>query len=333
MPLDLEQLKSARRILSRYLPPTPLFPSPSLQEVTGGETLLKLELFQPIRTFKVRGALVKCHILRRSGWQGPVIAASAGNHGMGVAYAARLLGQKATIFVPRGASPAKLSGITSLGAQVVEMGQTYQEAFERAFDIAQKEDVPFVHAFDDPWIVAGQGTIGLELADKEFDEVYVPMGGGGLISGVGLALKLLRPEVKVIGVGAKASPAMARALKKGELVKIPIPKTIADGLTPRVVCDLTLSIARTVVDEVVEVDDDLLVRAMGLLLERERLLVEPSGAAPLAACLARPPQGRAALILSGGNISFDQAVKLLKRRERRGKALNGAHPLPPTGTP
>ncbi len=283
----LSDVLAAQARLARYLVPTPLQPSVAAREVVGGDVLLKLEMFQPIRVFKIRGALNRILHLREEGHSGGVVTASAGNHGMAVAYAAERFGMPATVCVPENGNQAKVRAIRRLGARVVADGVDFQAATENADRIARDEGFTFVHAYDDIDVVAGQATLGMELLlqPQAFDSVVVPIGGGGLLGGVSLAIKRHRPEVKVYGVAMSGADSMVRSLAAGHVVALDHVRTIADGLSPRRPSDLTLSLVRRYVDDVVVIDDTDLFAALHLLLFEEHLVVEPSGAATLAALI------------------------------------------------
>ena len=302
--VHLDDVVAAQSRLSQYLTPTPLQPSTAAREAVGTDVLLKLEMFQPIRVFKIRGALNRILRLRAQGLTGGVITASAGNHGLAVAYAADRFGLQATICVPESGNQAKVRAITRLGARVVPKGQDFQGAVENAQRIAAAEGLTFVHAYDDPDVIAGQGTLGLELTDQGgFDAVLLPIGGGGLLGGASLALKERMPDVKVYGVAMSGADSMVRSLAAGKVVELPAVHTIADGLSPRGPSDLTLALAQRYVDDVVVIDDQDLYAALRLLLYEEHLVVEPSGAATLAALMrlgAHRFGERPVAVLSGG---------------------------------
>jgi threonine dehydratase len=308
-------VEEAWALLGAELPPTPTFPSPGLSETVGVEVWVKFEVFQPIRTFKVRGAWTRLRRAVAEGDRRPVVTASAGNHGLAVAYAARRQGRPATVYVPVGANAAKVAAIRAEGATVVAVGRDYQEAAAAA--CRERPDDLFVHAFDDPWVIAGQGTTALELVRQaDVDTVFVAVGGGGLIGGMALWLKSHRPDVRVVGVEMRGADAMARSLAQGRVVELPGVATIADGLAPRAVSERTRILAERYVDELLLIDDDALWPAMDLYLTKERVLAEPSGAASLAGLLARPDlvRRRAAVVLSGGNVPPDLVAELLRRR-------------------
>jgi threonine dehydratase len=312
-------VERAAEDLHAHLSPTPLQLSRAFTEKAGCRVYLKIESIQPIRAFKVRGALNK--LIRMSSTQrsAGVITASAGNHGMGVAYAAAVYGTPATVYVPEAANQFKVEAIRRLGAHVVAAGRSYSEAYAEAL-LGQKETgATFVHAYDDPDVVAGQGTIGLELLTDldHFDTALVPVGGGGLIGGIALYLKEKKPGIKVVGVEPAAADAMRRSLEAGQIVTLDRVISIADGLAASAPGKLTFELARRYVDEVVLVQEDEMLRAIRLLFEWEHLLAEPAGAAALAALLNhyRPsPNEKVVVILSGGNVTDEVMLRALKTR-------------------
>lgn len=303
-----EDVARAEPIVRRAFPPTPLLEAPRLSARVGAEVWIKLESTTPIRAFKIRGALVKLEAIPQA--RG-VITASAGNHGLAVAWAARAHGKPATVIVPEGANPQKVAAMRAIGARVEAHGADYQAAHEHSLVRAAEHDLVPVHAYDDPWIIAGQGTVAREL--PPCDTLIASIGGGGLIAGLSVAWKGARPS----GEGATAQPrrlygveptgadAMARSFEAGRLVTLDRVTTIADGLGARRPSPLTLRLARAGVDEVVRVEDADLKEAMRVLLEEERLVSEPAGAACVAALLVRPSLavGRTVVVLSGANVS------------------------------
>jgi threonine dehydratase len=314
--LELEQMRRAEGIVRRYFPPTPLVGAPRLSEALGAEVTLKLDCFTPIRTFKLRGALNKLQALVDAGLPGGVVTASAGNHGLAVARAARLFGRPAVICVPEGANPQKIALIAAEGARVVEVGQDYQAAFEHCLTIAEAEGLAVLHAYDDPDVIAGQSTVGLELADSglAFDTVLMGIGGGGLISGVSSALAVLRPEVKVVGVQPEGADSMIRSLAAGKIVALDKVVTIADGLGARMPGQHTLAITARHVDRVLSVSDDDLMQALRLLLRAERIAAEPAGAAGLAALLRHGvgDLGKIVIVVSGANVADTVFARMLE---------------------
>ena len=278
---------------------------------------LKLESVQPVRSFKVRGALNKVLSLDPAGRAAGVITASAGNHGQGVACAARAFGIPATVHVPEGANPLKVQAMERLGAQVVFGGANYQEAFNHALDAQKRSGASLVHAYDDEQVIVGQGTIGVELLTQldAFDTVVVPVGGGGLIAGIATYLKARRPEVRVIGVEPEGADAMTRSLAGGEPVRLEQVTTIADGLAASAPGRLTFEIARRCVDRMILVTETELLDAVRLFFEWEHLLAEPAGAAAMAAvmCHLKPEPGeRVVVLLSGANVSAEVMARALR---------------------
>jgi len=312
-PADVER---AARHLREHLQPTPLQHSQAFSDRAGCRVYLKLESFQPVRSFKLRGALNKLMRLTPERRAAGVITASAGNHGMGVAYAAGEFGVPATVYVPETANPYKVESVKRLGARVVAAGRSYSEAYADAVAEQQKTGATFVHAYDDPDVVAGQGTIGLELLEdlEELDTVVVPIGGGGLIGGIALYLKSRRPAIRVIGVEPTGADAMRRSLEAGRIVTLERVSTIADGLAASAPGQLTLDLAQRYVDEVMAVEDDEMVESIRLLFEWEHLLAEPAGAAALAALLKRPWERneRVVVIVSGANVTNEVLLNALQ---------------------
>jgi threonine dehydratase len=317
--ITAEAVERAAADLGRYLLPTPLQYSRAFTAKAGCHVHLKIETTQPIRAFKVRGALNKILRLHPEQRSVGVITASAGNHGQGVAYGAQVFGVPATVYVPDTANQLKVEAIKRLGARVVSAGRVYQEAYLEARREQEATQATFVHAFDDPDVIAGQGSIGVELrADvPEMDTVLVPVGGGGLISGIAVYLKSVLPHVRVIGVEPAGADAMTRSLAAGHIVQLDRVATSADGLAASAPGRLTFELAQRYVDEMIVVEESELMRAIRLYFEWEHLLAEPAGAAALAALLYhyRPaPQERVVLVLSGANITDEVMLQALKAR-------------------
>lgn len=315
-PEDIEQ---AAVDLLAFLRPTPLQASPAFTDKTRCHVYLKVETIQPIRTFKVRGALNKLAHMSAEQRTAGVITASAGNHGLGVAYAAATFHAPATVYVPKTANQFKIEAIRRLGAKVVAAGRNYHGAFLQATEAQQESGATFVHAYDDPRVIAGQGTIAAELVHDldDFDTVLVPVGGGGLISGIALYLKAKRPRTRIIGVEPAGADAMRRSLEAGSIVSLDRVDTIADGLAASTPGKLTFDIVSRCVDEIVIVQEEEMLRAIRLLFEWEHLLAEPAGAAALAALLYhhRPaPNEKVVVILSGANVTDEVLLRALKSR-------------------
>src|SRR5215472_11717900 len=270
LPVTAEAIEAAAAELRPHLPPSPLQYSRAFTAKSGCHVFLKIEGVQPTRSFKVRGALNKLIRMAPDQRAAGVITASAGNHGQGVAYAAQTFGVPATVYVPDNANPLKVQAIRRLGSRVVHFGRSYNEAYLEARRAQEAGGATFVHAFDDPDVVAGQGTVAVELLRQleeqaaGADTVLVPVGGGGLVSGISLYLKARRPDVRVLGVEPSGADALTRSLEAGPL---------------------TLGIARACVDGMIRVEESEMLRAIRLFFEWEHLLAEPAGAAALAALL------------------------------------------------
>jgi threonine dehydratase len=288
------------------LQPTPLELSRHLSRAYGRPIYLKLEVFQPIRTFKIRGAVSRFSGLARSGHHGPVVTASAGNHGLAVAWCGDRWGYPVHVFAPEGANPAKLDAIRLYGGQIHLGGAGYDQAAAAAIAFAKEQGWPFIHGFDDPEIIAGQGTIGVEMAAQaDIGTVIAGVGGGGLLGGIAASYARKRRRPQMIGVEPTGAASMQAALKAGHPVALQQVSTIADGLAPGQVSARTLRLFQASVDQVITLPDDALWPALTHFLAVEHLVVEPSGAAPLAALIAQPDlgSGALALIVSGGNIA------------------------------
>jgi threonine dehydratase len=288
---------------------TPLQASDTFTKLTGTNLFLKIESLQRTGSFKVRGAFVKLNMLTKEQCKYGVIAASAGNHAQGVAYAASKKDISCTIIMPNNASPAKVAATRSYGAKVVLRGSDYDECWSATQELAKAEGRTIIHAFDDSQIISGQGTIGLELLEDlpDIDEVYLPVGGGGLAAGTAIAIKSKKPNVKIIGIESKAFPAMKESLDKGHLTAIRSGYTIADGIAVKAPGKLTFEIASRYLDDIMTVDDSSIVKTMFLLMERAKLVVEPAGAASLAYLLSNGhgrKDKRTVSILTGGNVDM-----------------------------
>jgi len=304
----IDDIFKARDLFDDSVRKTPLQRSATFSKFIGTNVFLKLESLQMTGSFKVRGAYVKLNTLADEKRKKGVIAASAGNHAQGVAYAASRKGVSCTIVMPKNASPAKIAATRSYGAEVILRGMNYDESWVAAQDIAGK-DRTIIHAFDDEQVIAGQGTIGLEILEdlNYIDQIYLPIGGGGLAAGIAIAVKSRRPDIKIIGVESKAFPAMKQSLMKGSLQKIEAGFTIADGISVKSPGELTYKIASKYLDDIVLVEDSAIVRTMFLLMERMKLVVEPAGAASLAYLLSNGHHDNnrnIVSILSGGNVDM-----------------------------
>src|SRR5437588_5985498 len=318
-PLSSAAVEEAAAGLRRYLDPTPLQYSPAFSQKVGCHVHLKVETVLPIRAFKVRGALNKLIRMHPEERSVGVITASAGNHGLGVAYAAQAFRVPATVCVPENANQLKVDAIKRLGARVVHHGRSYQEASREASRLQAETGAALVHAYDDPDVIAGQGSVAVEVVEQlpEFDTILVPVGGGGLISGMATYLKARRPSVKVIGVEPAGADAMTRSLATGRPVTLGKVSTIADGLAASAPGTHTLEIARRCVDEMITVEESEMLRAIRLFFEWEHLLAEPAGAAAMAAVLhhyAAEAGERLVVVLSGANVAEQVLVQSLSAR-------------------
>lgn len=307
----IEDIVKAQELLSGIIRRTPLQTSRTFSGLAGTNLFLKLECLQVTGSFKVRGAFVKISRLSHKQTGYGVIAASAGNHAQGVAYAAMIKKIACTIVMPENASPAKVAATRSYGAKVIRRGANYDDAWEATQQIAKSEGSTIVHAFDDPDVIAGQGTIGLELLEDlpDVDRIYVPIGGGGLAAGVAIAVKSRKPNVKIIGVESTAFPAMKESLAKGSLQCTKHGYSIADGIAVKQPGELTHQIVSKYLDDIVLIDDTSIVKTMFLLMERAKLVVEPAGAASLAYLLSNGSyvgsrKDKVVTILSGGNVDM-----------------------------
>lgn len=317
--VTLADIEAARTRIGSAVPVTPCRRSHRLSRHCGFEVLLKLENLQFTGSFKERGALNKLLQLSAEQRAAGVIAASAGNHAQAVAHTARTLGVRATIVMPETAPLTKIRGTQAFGAEVVLYGASYASAFERARAIEKDRDMTFIHAFDDAAVIAGQGTIGLELLEQVpgLDAVVVPVGGGGLIAGIAAAIKATRPEVRIVGVQTERMPAMRESLAAGHITPLRSTNTIADGISIAHVGKHTFPLVQRYVDEVRVVSEDAIASAVMHLLEGDKTLAEGAGAVGVAALydgqIALPSGARVAVVVSGGNIDMTRLSVLIER--------------------
>lgn len=315
--ISMHDIETARRALKNIIHHTPLIPSRTLSMKTGGPVYLKAENLQRTGSFKIRGAYYRLQALSEEEKRRGVVTASAGNHAQGVAWAARELGIHARVVMPKGASIAKIEATRGYGAEVILAGAEYDEAAELAQKLSAEDGSVYIHAFDDPYVVAGQGTLALEVIQDlpQLDYILVPIGGGGLLSGVGFALKSLNPRIRVIGVEAKGTHSMTASLERGEPVNLSKVQSIADGLAVKQPSELTFNLTKQVADEVVVVEEDAVAHAILFLLERARLVVEGSGAVGVAALLNEQVKvtGTGVIVLSGGNIDMNIIARIIER--------------------
>ena len=294
--MTLADIEAARELLGDVVRRTPLEGSRPLSRLVGGPLHLKCENLQRAGSFKLRGAYVRIARLSEDQRRGGVVAASAGNHAQGVALAASLLGAAATVFMPEGAPIPKVAATKAYGAEVLLAGQTIEDALVAAAAHAEQTGAVLIHPFDHPDIVAGQGTVGLEILEQcpEVKTVVVSVGGGGLVSGIAVGLKTLRPDIRVVGVNAKGAASFPESLRVGRPVTLKSMATIADGIAVGCPGELTFDLVKRYVDGVLTVSEDSLARALLLVLERAKLVVEPAGAAAVAAVMDDPEAVRAA---------------------------------------
>ncbi len=322
--ITLADIAAARERLRGSVYYTPCAHSVVLSQLTGQEVFLKLENLQMTGAFKERGALNRIATLTPEQAARGVVAASAGNHAQGVAYHATKRGIRSTIVMPLATPLVKVTATRGFGAEVVLHGANYDEACEEALRLCAAQDMTFIHPFDDPVVMAGQGTIGLEVLEQvpDLEAIVVPIGGGGLIGGIACAIKESRPEVRVVGVQTSRLPSMAAAVAEHKIVTVEPGTTIADGIAVRRAGDITFPVVEKYVDEIVTVDEDEIASAILVLLEREKMLAEGAGATALAALLQRKTSlkgGRTAVVVGGGNID----VTLLSRIIERGLVQDG----------
>ena len=309
--LTLDYYREVRARIAPHIKRTPMLTSRQLSERTGFDIRLKAELFQNVGSYKIRGPLNKFALMSEEDKRRGVVCSSAGNHAQGVALAAKIHGIRAVVCMAKNATPAKIAATKAYGAEVVLHGMIWDEANEKAKELVRDEGLTYVHPFDDAQLIAGQGTLGLEIVEDwpEVDAVVVPIGGGGLIAGVSMAVKSFSPKIKVIGVESSEGPAMKASLEAGSLQTIDC-QTIIDGLRVRRAGELNFSVVQRFVDEIVALPDRDIFEAMIWVMERCKLVVEGAAAAPVAALLhdlVKVPKGsRVCAVLSGGNLNLDQ---------------------------
>lgn len=303
--MKLQDFTTAREHLQKVLLPTHLIYSPIFSEESGNQVYIKPENLQKTGAFKIRGAYNKINKLTEEEKKRGVIASSAGNHAQGVAYAARELGIKAVIVMPKTTPLIKVQSTKKYGAEVVLYGDVYDDAYQKAKELEAQEGYVFVHPFDDIDVLEGQGTIALEILEEmpDAEVIVVPIGGGGLISGIAAAAKMIKPDIKIIGVEPSGAASATEALKKNKVVTLPEANTIADGTAVKRIGDLTFNCIKQYVDEVVTVDDYELTEAFLLLAEKHKIIAENSGILPLAALKKLSERGKKVVpVVSGGNI-------------------------------
>jgi len=322
--ISAAEIRRAAGVLKDRVIRTPLVYSPTLSSLAGFEVYLKLENLQATGSFKIRGATYKIlSELDRIG-KGGVVAASAGNHAQGVALAANRAGLASTIIMPEWASISKQEATRGYGGKVILYGQSVADSIKKARELS-KDGKTFIHPFDDPTIIAGQGTIGLEIMEEmpNVDLIAVPVGGGGLVAGISVAAKAIRPGIRIIGVQAEACPSAFKAVETGKRITVEALHSIADGITVKQIGRIPFDVIRKEVDQIVLASEDRIAEAVIMLLERKKVLAEGAGAVCVAALLSGaikvPAETKAVLVVSGGNID----ISLLDRVIRKGMSRKG----------
>ena len=317
--IALSEIVQAKRKIGKVINKTPFVYASILSKRVDANIYLKKENLQLTGAYKIRGAYNKIASLSKEELKNGVIAASAGNHAQGVGYSAREFGVKATIVMPEATPLLKVTGTKDLGAKVILHGDNYDEAYTYALEYAKEHNLVFIHPFEDEKVIAGQGTVALEMLDvvNDLDYIVVPIGGGGLISGVASAIKQLDPKIKIIGVNASGANAMSSSFKAKRVLNSKSVRTIADGIAVRDVSSKNLKHILECVDDIVEVDDEEIANAILFLLEHQKLLVEGGGAASVAAIMHNKftysKDAKIGAILSGGNIDVQMLSVIIEK--------------------
>lgn len=317
--VTLDMIKEAKEALKDVVITTPVLESVKMKEKTGANVFLKCENLQKTGSFKIRGAYNKIVNLTETEKANGVIASSAGNHAQGVALGAQTCGIKATIVMPATAPLAKVTATKGYGADVVLNGLVYDDAYAKAVEIQKESGATFLHPFNDEYVIAGQGTIALELFEQldRVDTIICPIGGGGIIAGIATAAKAINPNVKIVGVQTSNMSSMKDSIENGKLTTVFKGPSIADGVSVKLVGDLTFDIAKELIDEVVLIDEDEIAQAMLFLLEYQKITSEGSGALSTAAIWSGkyiPKQGENVVcIVSGGNVDTNTLYKVIDR--------------------
>jgi len=317
--IELREIIQAKRLIADVVNKTPFINAPHLDDMTGAHVFLKKENLQLTGAYKIRGAFNKMASLSEEEKKKGVIAASAGNHAQGVGYSARHFGIKAVIIMPEATPLLKVTGTKALGAKVILHGDNYDEAYAYALKYAKDNDITFIHPFEDEKVIAGQGTIAIEMIDeiKDLNTILVPIGGGGLITGVASAIKQIDPNIRVIGVTSKGAPAMYNSFKAKKVSNTKNVKTIADGIAVRDVSEQNLNHILGCVDDIIQVDDEEIATAVLFLLERQKIVVEGAGATGVAAVMHKKFDFKKGenigIILSGGNIDVQMLSVIIEK--------------------
>jgi threo-3-hydroxy-L-aspartate ammonia-lyase len=318
--IDLEAIRSAAERIRGVAHRTPVLTSSTLDRDTGTTAFLKAENFQRVGAFKFRGAYNAVSRLTPEQLGAGVAAYSSGNHAQAVALAANLMGTRAVILMPEDTPASKVAATRGYGAEVITYDRYTGDRVALGARLAEERGLTLVPPYDHPHVMAGQGTVALELFEETgpLDTLLVPIGGGGLMAGCATAAKALHPSTRVVGVEPDQADDTRLSLRKGERVRIPVPRTIADGQATEIPGELTFAVNRRLVDDVVLVDDDEIRAAMRFAFERLRIVLEPSGATPLAALLKGTLSGRVGVVLSGGNVDVERFGELLGPRRDDG---------------
>lgn len=316
--LNMKKIRDAQVNLEGIARNTPLFYSSTFSKETGGEIFLKCENKQKTGAFKIRGAYNKIASLSLEEKAKGVIASSAGNHAQGVAYAATAFGIDSTIVMPKTAPQAKVNATKGYGGKVIQFGEVYDECYNKALEVRKEIGATFLHPFNDIEVMAGQGTIGLEILQElpDVDVIVVPVGGGGLISGIAVAAKTIKPNVKIVGVQPSIIASAKASLKEGKLITLPGVKSLADGISVSTIGSLNFEVIKKYVDDIVTVSEDEISYGIFQLLERSKLVVEGAGAVSIASILCDKIDIRGkkvAAVVSGGNIDIAYVSKIIDR--------------------
>lgn len=318
--LNVEDIKKAYENIKDSIKKTPLMECPTLDEITDSKVFLKLENLQRTGSFKVRGAINRIMNLTDEEKSHGVIASSAGNHAQGVALGAKAAGIKATIVMPETAPLSKVTATKSYGARVIQYGAYYDLAYQKALEVQEKENLVFLHPFNDEYVIAGQGTIGLEILNENpnIDIIFVQIGGGGLAAGIALYVKSINPNIKVYGVEASGAASMKKSLEAGHVICLDNCKTIADGIAVAKVGDKTFEIAQKYLDGVISVSENEIAQAILFLLEKSKVVSEGAGATALAGLLSGQVDVKGknvCCIVSGGNIDINNIEKIVNKAQ------------------
>lgn len=316
--VNINHIQAALKSLKDVIYHTDLIKNSTLSELSGSEVLLKLENLQKTGSFKIRGAFNKIASLTEKEKKAGVIASSAGNHAQGVALAASTYGLKSTIVMPSSAPLSKIKATKNYGAKVVLHGDLFDDAYTKAIEIQKQTGATFIHAFNDPYVIAGQGTIGLEIVNDlpDVDAIIVPIGGGGICTGIAVAAKSLNPKIKIIGVEPANAASMRESVSSGNIITLTKAATIADGVAVKTPGDLTFDLAQKYIDEYVVVEEEEIANAILTLMEKCKVIAEGAGAVPVAALLSGKvnlPGKKVVPVISGGNIDVNVLSRIIDK--------------------